>query len=73
MHHRPGPLDTFGRRMLEQHGEIFAVKAASHVDQLATDASQDATRGLSLAHAPGQVTLDRFTRRLADIPGAQRG
>jgi hypothetical protein len=36
-----------------------------YVDQLATDASQDATRGLSLAHAPGQVTLDRFTRRQA--------
>jgi hypothetical protein len=36
------PLDTFGCMMLEQHGEIFAVKAASHLGQLA---SQDAPRG----------------------------
>ena len=58
--------------MREQHGEILAVKTASHSDQLAPDASQDATRGLSLAHAAGQVTLDRFPRRQARIPATQR-
>ncbi|WP_345817698.1 hypothetical protein AAGS40_30330 (plasmid) [Paraburkholderia sp. PREW-6R] len=30
VHHRAGPLETFGRRMREQQGEIVAVKTTSH-------------------------------------------
>ncbi|HEV2682226.1 MAG TPA: hypothetical protein VGV14_17100 [Rhodanobacter sp.] len=73
MQHRPGPLDTFGHRVPEQHGEIVPVKTASHGDQLATDASQDATRRLPPAYATGQVTRDRLSRRQACVPGTQRG
>ncbi|CAE6858417.1 hypothetical protein R75777_07913 [Paraburkholderia nemoris] len=58
--------------MREQQGEIVAVKTTSHCDQLATDAPEDATCGLSLAHAARQVTLNRCPRRQPCVPGTQR-